>query len=483
MSNLSELPPVSSAIPAKPRRSKWKLFGKICLYVLGFFILLIVALNIPWDIKAPPTPDLDFPDQKLAPAENAFTWFEKAGLALVTEFSKDAAGTKRGWGELIGKIGDEKEKWDPVFAAEVLTANVAVLADLETGLACQQYLPPPNQSPMDEGCSLYPRLQKHKALVQLLCLKSKQAQLSGDPAAAVKPAMQGFRFGQKVANNSRSLIEWLVGIACENIALERLEELAADAKTPVPVLAEIQAGLAEWKTEAFNQGYKNAMRGEFELAMLAAQTIHETGMRGNNPQDKPMKMRNFYFFKPNMMRRDFAAFFRHQIQMADLPRIKVTVDYPGKPADSTSRLGQLRLLFRPNAIGIILLQMEIPAIEKSMLNKFRLQVNVEALRLQIALRLYEQKHGQLPDQLTALVPEFLLAVPNDPMDDRPFRYAKAKEQIWSVGDDGIDNGGKIDGKNLSRPRKGYDQVMPSRPGELRPDQLPPPEPSSDESPF
>ena len=461
--------PDSSANPttARPLRriSSWKVFGIFCLIA---FTILVGVVFIPWDIKPVVAPDLEIQIPKIASEENAFTWFEKAGQALVQKFPADAAGDKRDWSALLGKSSSLEGKWDPAFAAEVLTANATAFRDLETGLACQRYVSLQQKS--IEG--LQPWMQRHKALVQLLCLKSKQAQLAGDPAGAVKAALQGWRFGQLVIAGNRSRFEWLVGVGCESIALERLEELAADAKTPAPVLAEIQVGLAEWKIEAFNNGYKNTMRGEFENAMLRVQAMHETGMRGENPQDKPVKMRNTYFFKPNMMRRDLAAFFRHQVQMADLPRTKVTADYPGKPADSASGLRQLRLLLRPNGIGTILLQMEIPPIEKAMLQKFRLQANVELLRLQIALRRYELKYGQLPDQLQSLVPKFIPALPNDPMDDRPFRYSKTDDKLWSVGDDGIDNGGKIDGKSPCLPRKGFDMVAPTRPGWLEPERLP-----------
>ena len=62
----------------------------------------------------------------------------------------------------------------------------------------------------------------------------------------------------------------------------------------------------------------------------------------------------------------------------------------------------------------------------------------------IAVRRYQLRHGRNPGELRALVPEFLAAVPLDPMDGRPLRYrldADGSFLLYSVGEDGVDNGG------------------------------------------
>lgn len=62
----------------------------------------------------------------------------------------------------------------------------------------------------------------------------------------------------------------------------------------------------------------------------------------------------------------------------------------------------------------------------------------------IALCRFERQRGSSPVDLSALVPEFLPAVPLDPMDGQPLRYLKAKGGRlvpYSIGDDGVDGGG------------------------------------------
>jgi hypothetical protein len=62
----------------------------------------------------------------------------------------------------------------------------------------------------------------------------------------------------------------------------------------------------------------------------------------------------------------------------------------------------------------------------------------------IALKRHELRHGALPKELSALVPEFLPAVLNDSVDGQPLRYRLNEDGtflLYSIGIDGIDNGG------------------------------------------
>jgi hypothetical protein len=62
----------------------------------------------------------------------------------------------------------------------------------------------------------------------------------------------------------------------------------------------------------------------------------------------------------------------------------------------------------------------------------------------IALKRYQLKHGNHPRNLDALVPEFLAAVPFDPVDGRALRYRLNRDGtylLYSVGENGKDDGG------------------------------------------
>jgi len=64
----------------------------------------------------------------------------------------------------------------------------------------------------------------------------------------------------------------------------------------------------------------------------------------------------------------------------------------------------------------------------------------------IALKRHHLKYGEYPNTLQALAPEFLPAVPADFMDGQPLRYRLEGQDhfvLYSVGLDGVDNGGKL----------------------------------------
>lgn len=66
----------------------------------------------------------------------------------------------------------------------------------------------------------------------------------------------------------------------------------------------------------------------------------------------------------------------------------------------------------------------------------------------LAAERYRLNEQRWPNDLAALVPRFLEAVPNDPFDGRPLRLRRLQDGlvIYSVGPDRVDDGGKLDGQ-------------------------------------
>jgi hypothetical protein len=62
----------------------------------------------------------------------------------------------------------------------------------------------------------------------------------------------------------------------------------------------------------------------------------------------------------------------------------------------------------------------------------------------IALKRFQLKHGNFPEKISDLAPEFLAAVPLDPVDGKPLRYHANPDGtflLYSVGENGVDDGG------------------------------------------
>jgi hypothetical protein len=86
----------------------------------------------------------------------------------------------------------------------------------------------------------------------------------------------------------------------------------------------------------------------------------------------------------------------------------------------------------------------------------------------VAVKRCELRHGQLPQRLSCLVPDFLTEEPHDFMDGRPLRYrlnGDGSFALYSVGEDGQDDGGDplppvSDKSQNASPWAGRDWVWP-----------------------
>jgi hypothetical protein len=83
-------------------------------------------------------------------------------------------------------------------------------------------------------------------------------------------------------------------------------------------------------------------------------------------------------------------------------------------------------------------------------NVVRKVLMAEASRLviitAIALKRFQLKHGNFPEKLSELAPEFLATTPLDPVDGKPLRYRRNTDGtylLYSIGENGVDDGGDV----------------------------------------
>ncbi len=128
---------------------------------------------------------------------------------------------------------------------------------------------------------------------------------------------------------------------------------------------------------------------------------------------------------------------------------RATLDGRGEAArfeESTS--AGLRKPYSPRDL---MARMLMPAFAKFLARAVRSQTLQTSAAIACAVERHYLKRGSYPDTLDALVPEFLKEIPTDPMDLKPMRYRRTDTGsfiVWSVGENGIDDGG------VSRRKKG-----------------------------
>jgi hypothetical protein len=122
-------------------------------------------------------------------------------------------------------------------------------------------------------------------------------------------------------------------------------------------------------------------------------------------------------------------------------------------ADYDAMKGRLSSLGITNAGEAFFQALKIPDLSETFGSGGLSSVVEKAIRIQtacritvtaIALKRFQLQRGKWPDTLTDLVPEFISSVPIDPYDGKPLRYhpnADGTYLLYSVAEDGVDNGG------------------------------------------
>jgi hypothetical protein len=99
------------------------------------------------------------------------------------------------------------------------------------------------------------------------------------------------------------------------------------------------------------------------------------------------------------------------------------------------------------------LKLLLPAVGKIGYAERRKHADVRCTALALAAERYRRRHGDWPRELGQLTPDLLAAVPPDPFDGRPLRFRRLDDGvvIYSVNQDGEDDGGVLDDNPGARP--------------------------------
>ncbi len=117
----------------------------------------------------------------------------------------------------------------------------------------------------------------------------------------------------------------------------------------------------------------------------------------------------------------------------------------------------------PQALARSFMVLAPGSYERAIQIHFQVLAQSRMAALSLAIRLYQYDCGRRPSTLAELVPDYLMAVPRDPFDpdDGQIRYLPhlPSPVLYSVGLDGIDNGGVFD-MSPGRGAAGWDYDVP-----------------------
>jgi hypothetical protein len=283
--------------------------------------------------------------------------------------------------------------------------------------------------------------QKTRRIASLLRYDALHRAEKGDLRGALESCRAGVNAGRSLGDEP-FVISQFIRIACLAVAFDMVERVLAQGEATEADLAALQKLLEE---EEKHPTLLVAVRGEravlddlFTKLGDGTLTMESLTRSGVIPSSDAGLIMRLVVFSPGRVRRDHVLTLELMNQGVDIARLPAHE----QGAASDRMMPQVRSL----PIQAVLTRLLIPATTRTVEATRRKTAQVRSLMTLVAVERYRLKKGKWPASLEELKPDFLAQVPLDPFDGKPLRSVKRPDgvTVYSVGQDGVDNGGKID---------------------------------------
>jgi hypothetical protein len=265
----------------------------------------------------------------------------------------------------------------------------------------------------------------------------------------------------QVERNELTLVHQMIRVAIGQLALGATWESLQAPGWDEPHLAALQG---DWEQVNFEDALERGFSGE-----RAAQQLLMAWIRRSNSKDVSQILSSSSGSKaPKSTRELFAEFTRNLPWMwyrftgaandDELFQLKCSqealtlardlkTNRPGPEVNfaATNIITEINNAIRKDRLHRLLVSaMAIPNFSRAFQTAARAETQRRLAISAIAVKRYELKYGKAPSSLNALVPEFLSAVPIDPMSGKALCYrlkSDGTQVLYSVGEDGKDDGG------------------------------------------
>ncbi|MFA6480920.1 MAG: hypothetical protein WCV67_21610, partial [Victivallaceae bacterium] len=269
--------------------------------------------------------------------------------------------------------------------------------------------------------TMMPELNTQRALFRLLNMKTSALGLEGKPAAGYALIRDGFK-AVKQFETDPTLISQLVNIACISIDIEAMNSLLArygiddqSARQLLETLAQLDIG----------RGMLHAMNGE----VMLTSDFFEGIMTGKSDYEKE----KWLCSRDKLWGMEYGRFPVKQVmQVISWPFIywdyNYYLDYMQKCRtlfmesywQAADKIKTLKIEEPNIPYRYPVSKMMLPALVSARTKVARIESEIDAAKLTLALHIYKNQNGTFPDSLEQLAPGILKAIPVDPVSGKPF---------------------------------------------------------------
>ncbi len=433
------------------RRPFWRRTWFIVLSVLaGTSAALVLMLSIAvHSIQLVDVPDITEPFDlekfghvEIAPEQNAFELYRAASEKLVSETNdvrKDALFDviKGGW----SKCPDEVRSW--------LEENRDALELFREGSERPEAV---YFQPAEKTCvTQLVVTNRLRTLAQLACLEASRVEANMKPAAAWK-WLSAVHRASRHSGMHGDTVERMVGISMYNWAYRATVHWAANPRLTGADLRQVLADVRE--IHARTVPASETLMAEY---LISRKYYADVSLFARD-LDFPWYIANrcvmYPLAEPELGRRLTKMIWTNWLSQCDRPRhLRAPI------AAGQAGLYAVDSGAPPLKTGLPIARIE-SCLERSVLGKYFLRVPPEfvvchdgeiarqlLLEVTLTLQIYFHEHAAYPDSLEQIVRHGLDEVPADPFGNgEPIRYRRERNAadgvtIWSIGPDGIDEGG------------------------------------------
>ncbi len=440
-------------------------------------LLLAVGRAIAADPVSTGYPDLEISRPSVPPDQNAATDWARAAALWESPRKEATDAFASAW---------NPGAWSANPAAdEACLRNRAALDAVESSLSR-----PEAQWPKWEEGKLDPALTKLRTFQMARLYLARRSLAEGKPDECVTLLLGSVKLGQRMCEAHGALIHYAVGKAVRAQAERTVRLAAARGLLDAPhleALARALPGLegepdvfakvirVEWtdyelpktdiirQAEIMTEAYRKMPEVTGILVPESLQRLHrifwEPSLVSGHPapfdHEKALQRMagRYHRWLANLGRQ-----WRDQVEdpadadavaaklLADSAKLLKRVEKESLPL-SKKAIERVRPLYNrvEDPIGRLLASSE-DLFKVGVNLPFRARAEREATRSVLAMARFRSRHGTGPGDWSALVADGLLdAVPADPFAGAPLHYSAERGVIWSVGQDGKDDGGKDDG--------------------------------------
>ncbi len=320
--------------------------------------------------------------------------------------------------------------------------------------------------------------QETRKAAALLQYDAWDRALDGDLKEALRAGRAGINAARSLGDEP-FVVSQLIRIACVAVALAGLERSLALGEAAEADLAEVQKLLAlEEKHPTLlvcARGERAVMHSIFdqiESGAIPMKDVLDTSWSSNN-RDVTWRERLFGVSRAELRR-------EHALALELMTRMVEAAGLPAHEQLAAERGVVREVEERVRASRARLAAILLPPMSTANHASRRKLAQVRCLLALVAVERHRLRHGRWPDKLGELTPALLAEVPLDPYDGKPLRYRRLPDGVvvYSVGEDGVDNGGRLDRARPVAPGTDLGYQLWDVPHRRQPAK-PPPKPAED----